>query len=119
VLRASVVSIVLLMAVGPDTALVCGLWCHHAGASMAECEHAHSGVTPSLTSADSCWRPAVSGTMFVREDVRGTSDRNVRHAAVVVPGTRVPAAPGDVLHKVDLVRTSPRESRPPVLALRI
>jgi hypothetical protein len=112
-------SVVLLMAVGPDSALVCGLWCHHASASMAECEHAHSGATPSLTSDDSCWRPAVSGTVFITEVAHRASDNNVRYAVVAVPGARVPATPGDVRRGTDRGRASPLAFRPSVLALRI
>jgi hypothetical protein len=117
VLRASVLSIVLLLAAGPDTALVCGLWCHHASASMADCDHTHSGVTPSVSSDDACWRAAVGTATFVREDARGTSDNNARHA-VVVPGSRVPVALGDA-HVADHARAPLRGWRPPLVTLRI
>jgi hypothetical protein len=117
-LRASVLTIVLLLAIGQNTALVCSLWCYSEGAvAMAEChDHGHS-ATPGVRETDACELVMASGAPLVREDVRRPSDQDTRYV-VLVPRFQVPTAI-DTGHFFDSERALPLHSRPLVLALRI
>ena len=119
VLRASVFSIVLVLAIGQDTALLCRMWCHPGGAPAAECyEHMDTIVRLSVAGDDSCGRVDSSGPILVREDPAGISDR-VARCASLVPRHLVPAAPCEMNRRPDTGRALPLESRPLVLALRV
>jgi hypothetical protein len=119
VLRASVFSIVLVLAIGQDTSLLCRVWCHPGGAATAECQEQMGYVAnPSVTGDDSCGPVVAGDPIFVREDLRGGSDQAAR-STLAVPRYRVPAALCEMHHGTEAGRLSPLESRPLVLALRI
>src|SRR5262249_50860466 len=82
--RVSVFSIVLVLAIGQDTALLCRAWCHPSRAATAECQE-QSGVSTSasVTADENCERLPVSGPMLIRNDVRRISDQQGRYAVVV------------------------------------
>lgn len=119
-LRATVVSIVLLLAIGQETALLCRVWCHPGGAPMAEChEHAQSdGTSPSVRGDESCGQVMVISGFLAREDMRRASDQGTRYAQVV-PRFQVPSSPNEARQGSDPGRASPLESRPLIVALRI
>jgi hypothetical protein len=112
------VSIVLLLAVGQDAALLCRAWCHPGGAPMSECaERLHPTMTPLVGGDDSCGRVAVSGVMLPREDPRPVSDPNGRCATVE---SRVELAPMTVgLCLPRAAGLASVESLPLIIALRI
>lgn len=117
-LRASALSIVLLLAIAPDTELFCSLWCHHVAPAMARChEQAHSNASPSLSGDDTCARMTADAATFMREDLRRVSADDVHHA-VVIPRYQLPARPGKPQGSVFLL-PSAFDSPPPILALRI
>lgn len=117
--RASVLSIVLALAVGQNASLLCAVWCSPRVDPTRACDHQNPLTSPSLSSADSCSDVAVGGIPFIRDDVRSaTSDPDVQHT-VDLPGLRfVPSvteaptghAPG---------QPSPHQAVPLVIALRI
>lgn len=118
-LRASVVPLVLLLAIGQDTALLCRAWCQPDRPAMAGCQgRGHTGTSSSVMGDDSCVRVNVSGAMLPGENVRRASDQDAR-CAVVVPTYQVPAAPGEGRHRDNPAGASPPESHPLILALRI
>jgi len=117
--QASVFSIVLLLAIGQNTALLCKAWCHPGNAAMAECAgQANSGTTLIVTRDNSCGRMAVSVTTLIREDLRRVSDQDARYV-VVVSGYQAPISPGEVCHAFHPDRASPVEAGSSVLPLRI
>jgi hypothetical protein len=120
VLRRSVLSIVLLLAIGQDTALLCTVWCHPGGAAMPACHDQiqNSGKSLSVKEDDSCGRVMVGGALLIREDLRRVPDHDARYA-VVVPRFHVPSSPNDARRCSDPGRASPLESRPLIVALRI
>jgi|SRR5688572_7417913 hypothetical protein len=118
-LRASVLTIVLLLAIGQNTALVCSVWCHSGrAAAMSEChDHGHS-TTPSVRGTDGCELVMVSSAPLMREDVRRVSDEGTRYA-VLVPRFQVSSTASET-HQVLVSECAlPLHSRPLVLALRI
>jgi hypothetical protein len=118
-LRASVVPLVLLLAIGQDTALLCRAWCQPDRPAMAECEgRAHTGASSSVTGDDGCVRVNVSGAMLPGENVRRGSDQDTRYA-IVVPPFQVPASPVGVRHGGHPDRASAPESQRLIPALRI
>jgi hypothetical protein len=119
VLRASVFSIVVLLAVGQNTAVLCGLWCQPGGAAMAHChEQAGSSTSPTLRGDDRCGGMVAAAATLIREDLRRVSDHGARYS-VVVPRYLVPALPSEALGAAALRRASPLDSQPLFLALRI
>jgi hypothetical protein len=117
--RAAVISIVLLLANAADTALLCRLWCHPGGAARPACqEQSHSGATAVVTSGDRCGSTVVGGPMLAKENLRLTSDEDIR-VAVVLPGEGRPAVSSLSLRRTDSGRAGPHEPRPLVVALRL
>jgi hypothetical protein len=118
--RGSVLSLVLLLAVGQDTGLLCRVWCHPGGAAMAEChDRVQSGSTsPSVTGNDRCGGITGNGVLLIREDLRRVSDQDARYA-LVVPRFQMPSSSIEARLGSEPSRASPRESRPLIVALRI
>jgi hypothetical protein len=119
VFRAAVVSIVLTLAVGQDTALVCSVWCHPPEAAPGVCEHQHQLTPLSVTGNDSCTQLAAGATVFVREDVRrGASAPDAKHG-VVVAGFQFVPPPAHSMSGIKLRQETPLRASPFILALRI
>lgn len=116
--RAALLSLVLILAAGPNAALLCGVWCHPGERMAGTCEHQTQTATPCIEPTDDC---GIIGTpvVFVREDARRNAavpdvDGAVAIArfafAVPAAGTRSAYEPsGRLLLQL----------RPLVLALRI
>lgn len=119
-LRASVLAIVLLLAIGQDAVLLCRGWCHPAGSAMAECHERIQGsrTVARLKGGDGCGRMTVDAGVFVKEDLRRASDAGGWHAAVV-PRFHAPAPAGTERQDSEPGRMSVPAARRPVLALRI
>jgi len=117
VFRAAVLSIVLTLVAGPNSSLLCAVWCHPETATAGPCEHPDPMSTPSITSNDSCPDiPAVT-TAFVREDVRRGVFSSEGQAPV--PPFQFVAPPESSAFGRELRRHPPREARPLVVTLRI
>jgi hypothetical protein len=118
VIRTSVLSIVLVLTIGPDAALLCKAWCHPGVAAIAECHEQSQTSTPNAMGDDSCSRVAVNATILIKEDPRGVSDPDSWYS-LVVPCYHAPAAHREVHYGTNSGRSSPHDSRPLTLALRI
>ena len=120
-LRGSVLSIVLLLAIGQDTALLCSMWCHSGGAAMVECHvqtQSNGSKAPMVKADDSCGSVMANGALLIREDLRRVSDQSARYA-VVVPRFQVPSSSIEARLGSKPGRALPLESRPLIVALRI
>ena len=119
VLRAAVLSIVLTLAVGPNAALLCAVWCHPGAARTSECQHQDATTSPRVSGEDSCRTAQASATAVVREDARRGSAAAVVQHAVAAPRFQVAPPLADAT-RANPPRMSPAAYAPPVLiALRI
>jgi hypothetical protein len=83
VFRAALLSIVLLLAVGQNVALLCITWCDAHTAAATECHYENSSTTPSVTGDEHCDN-ATAAAAVLREDVRrGVSSWEANQASVV------------------------------------
>jgi hypothetical protein len=118
VFRAAILSIVLTLGAGPNTALLCKAWCHTGEGTGNVCEYQMQTASPMVTTDEDCKEAIVGAMAFVREEGQRISAHDVQSAAVVqrftftpsVPQTRSGYHPGSRLLL---------ETRPLVLALRI
>ena len=117
VLRATVVSIVLMLALGQDAGLVCKVWCHDA--SSTGCPHQDSATSPSVRADDTCTTTAVGAVTLVREDGRRTAPAPDAQNALGVLGFRLVGPPADPRSGYEPGRRRMLEERPLVIALRI
>jgi hypothetical protein len=117
VFRATLLSIVLTLAVGQNASLLCQAWCHDA--TSAGCPHHGSTTSPSLSAEDSCSSVVVGAVAFLREDARRTAAAPDAQNALVVPRFRLPPSPADLRIGCKWGRNWPLEERPLILALRI
>jgi len=119
VFRAAVVSIVLTLAVGQNTGLLCSVWCHPPEAATGACEYQHHATSPSVTGDDSCPQLRAGATTFVREDLRrGASAPDVQHN-VVVRGFDFAPPPMHPTFGRRLAHQTRPQASPLILALRI
>ena len=75
-LRATVLSVVLLFLTGPSAMLFCGAWCPQV-AVESHCHHDGSGSTARLTSDDACDGAIQTAASFLKEDVRARASHYV------------------------------------------
>ncbi|HET7218611.1 MAG TPA: hypothetical protein VFJ02_11215 [Vicinamibacterales bacterium] len=82
--RLAVLSIVVTLAVGQNSALLCRIWCHpHASTTLA-CEHPDTDAAARVTGTDLCTEIAAGTTAVVREDGRaGGSSPVTQHTGFV------------------------------------
>ena len=119
VLRATVLSIVVTLGLGPNTAVLCTVWCHPAHSRTFSCPHQNAVTSPRATGEDSC--PAVSAltTAFVRDETRQGSGT----AGITLLGhvTRVPfvSLPSDTRLINDASTSLALSSLPVLPALRL
>lgn len=69
VLRAAVLSIVLILAAGPNATLLCGIWCNSRTAATSGCLHEKQASSASVRAGDRCDHEVLSVAAFLREDV--------------------------------------------------
>ena len=80
--RLTVLSIVLTLIAGQNAALVCRVRC--VPMRSPACQHQDSSKSASVSANDNCDRLALSGAIFLRENVRRTvSAPDGQHALVV------------------------------------
>lgn len=84
VFRAAVLSIVLALAVGPNAALLCSVWCHPVETQSSACPH-QGGLTSSrVTGEDSCrTAPGATSPVVREEGTTGALTGHGQHDAVV------------------------------------
>lgn len=82
--RASVLSIVLTLAAGPNAALLCRTWCDPQAAAASGCHQEAPATSPSMAGDDTCDN-VLSAAAFLREDVRGGVASQDADQAVLVP----------------------------------
>jgi hypothetical protein len=110
---------VLLLAVGHDATVLCVLRCQAESIAATEChQQAQRGSTTVMMGEESCWGPPVTAAILTKDDLRGLSGHDERHA-VPVPRYQTPAAPGEARQRADDECASPHDSRPLVVVLRI
>lgn len=80
--RATVLSIVLTVAIGQEAALICGAWCHPIERTAAGCAHHDQTTLPGITSEEACRDAALGATAFVREDPRREATARAQGAAI-------------------------------------
>jgi hypothetical protein len=114
VFRATLVSIVLSLAVGQPASLLCKVACDGA----RECHHEYSGSTsPDVASDTSCDHVAPGVSPFLKEDSRRTSAPS--GDAIEVPRSGLDASTIDTLAGREPGQLWSLEKRPLVTALRI
>jgi hypothetical protein len=118
VFRATLLSIVLTLAVGQNAALLCKVGCHSPDATSAECHHQDSTTPPSVRGDDRCNTAAAGAVVFVRQDARRTASAPDTQNAVSVPRFRFVTPPADSRSGYNSTRQLLLEERP-LIALRI
>lgn len=87
--RAAVLSIALTLAVGPNAALLCSVWCHPDETQSSACPHQGGLTSLRVTGEDSC-RTAPGATMaVVREEATTGALTGHGQPAVLVGAFRV------------------------------
>lgn len=98
--RVAAVVIALTLAIGPDAALLCGLWCDQHAVAEAGCQHGDPAPSTRVAAAgDCCDAAVVAVAAILPRDARGSltsPDADfampvhvrlaVREAATVLPG---------------------------------
>lgn len=117
--RVVILSIVLTLAAGPQTSLLCRLWCPPSDAATTECDHHDQAPSPSVTGDDSCSVEVLNTPGFIREDgPRVTTGSDAAHG-VPVPHYRL-MRPTSALLAVECgERAWALERRPLETALRL
>ena len=119
--RTVLLSIVLLLGIGPDISLLCKALCDPAAAAANGC---HYQVDPVATSArliggHDCDASALIGTAYVREDSRRTAPSPQTGLALPVARNQLAAPVNAVLLHRGRGHVSSLERRPIETALRI
>ena len=116
---AAVLSIVFMLAVLPNAAVLCAAWCQPAETKSAACQHQDATTTLVATGKDSCRPVPATPAAFLREEAkRGSPLAGSTHLTPLPPFQFTPQ-PSDTGH-VDVASTSLADGSPPrVIALRI
>lgn len=118
VFRASVLSIVLALAVVPNAALVCRTWCDQKAAAASRCHHEAPTTSLSVAGDDLC-DDVLNSAVFVREDVRrGVSSPDADHA-IPVPRYQLAHSTTDASPRLAPGHQGSLDTRPLSTALRI
>ena len=117
--RATVLSIVLTLAAGPNASVLCKAWCDRAAAAARGCHHTDGSPSATLTGTDDCGKAVPNRAVVVKEDARRGAPSSPPQQAVMVPRhhraiSSSEAHPGD-----DPEFTWSLAQRPLVTALRI
>ena len=82
VLRATLISIVLTLAVGPNATLLCRTWCGPQAAASGGCHHDRA-TAPIISGDDSCDTVLLSATLLREGERRGVPSLDGGHAIPV------------------------------------
>jgi hypothetical protein len=78
VFRAAVLSIVLTLAIAPNAAVICAVWCHPEETKTSACQHQDATTSALVTGEDSCRTVLAATTAFVRQEAkRGSATAGV------------------------------------------
>lgn len=69
--RAAALAIALTLAIGPDAALLCGLWCDLHAVAEAGCRHLDSAPSSRVAASEDCCDAAVVAAAILPRDGRG------------------------------------------------
>lgn len=117
--RAAIVSIVLTLIVGPNTALLCSVWCHPEEATTSTCQHQNATTSPRVTGQARCGAPPANATAFVRQEARRGSPTNDAQYVFVVGALRFAFLLTDASQADGASRSLSAEGPPRLIALRI
>jgi hypothetical protein len=121
VFRAVAFSVVLILAVGPSAALLCGARCHPQAAAASACHDEKPAASSAMAArpCDDCNRASLSAVQFLREDVqRSVSALDADHA-ILVPRYQLARSTSAADSGQEPGRTWWLEKRPLPTALRI
>lgn len=119
VFPAAVLSIVLVLAIGPNAAVLCAVWCHPAETKSAACQHQRATTSPLVSGEDSCRTVPAAATAFVREEAKRGWQSDGTMQSAPVPPFRFAPPPTDT-NRAKNASTSPAVGSPPrLIALRI
>jgi hypothetical protein len=82
VLRVTLISIVLTLAVGPNATLLCRTWCDRPAAALGAC-HRDQATAPIISGDDSCDTVVISATLLREGERRGVPSPDGDHAIPV------------------------------------
>lgn len=118
-IRAVVLSIVLILAAGQNAALLCRGWCHPTEPIDVGCHHPYRTASPTVISNEICKGAVAVALPFVPEDV--LRPRLSAQAQTDLFSPRFGALPPilDGRSGFKPAGPSPREARPLALSLRI
>lgn len=117
VFRATVLSIVMTLAVGSNPAVFCVSGCHPASASPPTCDHQKPDSSISLSVSSDCPAMTADATAFIREDLR--REASAPPHAILLASSRVAASSTHETTSADVEHSPPLDSRPLPLTLRI
>lgn len=117
--RAAVLSIVLTLAIGPNTTLLCSIWCHPEGATTSSCQHPEATTSPQVTGEDGCRTAPAIEAAFVREEAkRGSITPIVEQAVTIGPFRLVPPS-AHIGGAYEVIAALAAAAPPLLIALRI
>jgi hypothetical protein len=119
VFPAAVLSIVLVLAIGPNAAVLCAVWCHPAETKSAACQHQGGTTSALVTGEDSCRTIPAAATAFVREEAKpGWQSDGTLQSVPVLPFRFAPP-PADTNVTNNASTSLALGSSPRLIALRI
>jgi len=116
-IRATVLSIVLALAVGPNASLLCRTLCDPKAAAMDGCHQEAAATSSSIAADDGCADVSDSAALL-REDVRGDGSRD-GDLAVPLLRHHFQRSATDARHGQEPGREWSLEKRPHSIALRV
>ena len=119
VFRASLLSIVISLAVGQNVSLLCRTWCAAEAAGAGECHHTSSSPRPMVAGEKSCDNVVTAGILGFREDVRRGVSSHDPSQAIPVPRYQLTELTIDARRGQEPWRKSSLDGRPLSVALRI
>jgi hypothetical protein len=119
VFRAAVLSFVLTLAAGPNTTLLCAVWCHSDAARPSDCQHQAGILSPQLTGEDSCRTAPAGVTALLREEATRRSATAGAHHAEAIPRFHVAPSQTDARRASQLATSPGADVRRVLIALRI
>lgn len=119
VFRAAVLSIVLTLAIGPNAAPLCSVWCHPEEANTSACQHQNATTSPRVTGEDSCRTAPASSIAFVREEAKRGSPTSISQQAFAIPLSRFGPPPTHATRAHEATPSLNAITSPLLIALRI
>ena len=83
--HATVLSIVLTLAAGPNASVLCKAWCDPAAAAATKCHHQHGSPSATLIGTHDCGKAVPNSAVVFKEDARRGAPSSDSQQAVIVP----------------------------------